>query len=348
MSKLLITGGAGFLGYHLCRILSERFDEIIILDIDEFQKEDYASNVKYFKVDVRDAKSVEELISKERPDFVIQAAAALPLNDKKTIYQVNLNGTRNIMQSSLVNKVKRVVFISSTAVYGVPEKHPLYEDDEMVGVGPYGTTKILGEKICREFREKGLCVPIIRPKTFIGTGRLGVFQILYDWVENGKRIPIIGNGRNKYQLLEVGDLVEAIYLMLVEDSKKVNDVFNVGAKEYYTVNHDVGKLCKNAKNGARVFRTPPKILKFFLKIFERLGISPLYEWVYGTADKDSFVSTDKIQKLGWNPKYSNSEALIRSYNWYLENKVDADAKGTGVTHRVAWSQGILGFAKKFM
>ena len=220
--------------------------------------------------------------------------------------------------------------------------------DEMVGVGPYGTTKILGENICREFREKGLCVPIIRPKTFIGTGRLGVFQILYDWVENGKRIPIIGNGRNKYQLLEVGDLVEAIYLMLVEDSKKVNDVFNVGAKEYYTVNHDVGKLCKNAKNGARVFRTPPKILKFFLKIFERLGISPLYEWVYGTADKDSFVSTDKIQKLGWNPKYSNSEALIRSYNWYLENKVDADAKGTGVTHRVAWSQGILGFAKKFM
>jgi len=348
MSKLLITGGAGFLGYHLCRILSDRFDELIILDIDEFNKEDYADNVRYFKVDVRDAKSVEKLISEEKPDLVIQAAAALPLNDKKTIYQVNLGGTRNIMQSSLDNNIKRVVFISSTAVYGVPEKHPLYEEDEMVGVGPYGTTKILGEKISCEFREKGLCVPIIRPKTFIGTGRLGVFQILYDWVENGKRIPIIGNGNNKYQLLEVGDLVEAIYLMLTIDEEKANDVFNVGAKDYGTVNYDVGNLCANAGNGARVFKTPPKILKFFLQIFERLGISPLYEWVYGTADKDSYVSIEKIQKLGWDPKYSNSEALIKSYNWYLENKEAANAKGTGVTHRVAWSQGILGIIKKVM
>jgi nucleoside-diphosphate-sugar epimerase len=68
-----------------------------------------------------------------------------------------------------------------------------------------------------------LCVPVIRPKTFIGTHRLGVFQILYDWVESGKRIPMIGNGKNRYQLLEVDDLAEAIYLgATVEAARELN------------------------------------------------------------------------------------------------------------------------------
>ncbi len=70
-------------------------------------------------------------------------------------------------------------------------------------------------------------MPIIRPKTFIGSGRLGVFQILYDWVENGKKIPVIGNGENHYQLLEVEDLVEAIYLALTLPKEKVDDTFNI-------------------------------------------------------------------------------------------------------------------------
>jgi len=348
MRKLLITGGVGFLGYHLCKRLSDKFDEIIIVDIDDFNEEEYADNVSYFQVDMRDKEGIDDLVSRERPDFVIHTAAALPLNKPKVILEVNVGGTKNILESSLKNNVKRFVFISSTAVYGVPEKHPLYENDPVVGVGPYGSAKIMGEKLCREFREKGLCVSIIRPKTFIGTGRLGVFLILYDWVESGKRIPIIGNGKNKYQLLEVEDLVDAIYLMIVKEKSKVNDVFNIGAKEFDTIENDVGKLCSAANNGARVFRTPPKIVKFFLKIFEKFNVSPLYEWVYGTADTDSFISIEKIEKLGWKPLYSNSEALIKSYNWYLDNKLESDAKGTGVTHRVAWSQGVLGLIKKVM
>ena len=347
MKTLMITGGAGFLGYHLCKKLSKKFKKIIIVDVAQFNKKEYDRNVKYFELDITDKDKFENLIKKEKPSLMIHAAAALPLYKKEMIKKVNVDGTKNVLDLALKNNIKRVVFISSTAVYGIPEKHPIYENDELVGVGPYGETKIMAEKICEEYRKKGLCVPIIRPKTFIGTGRLGVFQILYDWIEKGKKIPIIGNGKNKYQLLEVEDLVDSVYLTLIKEEKKVNDTFNVGAREFKSVFEDVSSLCVFANSGARVMKTPSFAVKSSLRIFEILKISPLYKWVYGTADKDSFVSIEKIQKnLGWEPKYSNSEALIRSYKWYLENK--NELKGTGITHRVAWSQGILGLIKKFM
>jgi len=348
MKKLLITGGAGFLGFHLSKKLSSYFDEIIINDIIPFNKEEYDSNIRYFKLDIRDKVGFDDLVKKEKPDFIIHAAAALPLYKPDIIYQVNAGGTKNVLESAINNGVKRVVFISSTAVYGVPDHHPLYEDDELIGVGPYGETKIIAEKICTKYREKGLCVPIIRPKTFIGTHRLGVFQILYDWVESGKRIPILGNGKNRYQLLEVEDLADSVYLTLTKPENVANDTFNVGATDFKTVYQDVNKLCKYAKSNARVLKTPASPLIFALRIFEILKLSPLYKWVYGTASKDSFVSVDKAQKiLGWKPKHSNSQALIRSYQWYLDNK-DKITKGTGVTHTIAWSQGILGLFKKLL
>lgn len=343
--KVAITGGAGFLGYHICNYLKDKCDEIRVIDIAPLNTEEYPENTTYFNLDVRDETGLLKAL--DGVDMIVHGAAALPLWKKSDIFTTNINGTKNVLEAALRNGVKRVVYISSTAVYGVPEKHPIYEEDPLVGVGPYGETKIIAEKICEEYRDKDLIVPIIRPKTFIGTGRLGVFQILYDWVESGKKIPIIGNGKNRYQLLEVEDLVNAIYLTLSLPSEKVNDTFNVGAKDFGTVMEDVGALCKFAGNGARVMPTPARIVKPMLEVAWALRLSPLYKWVYATADTDSFVSIEKAERiLGWEPKYSNAEALIRSYKWYLEHK--NELKGVGITHRVAWKQGILGLIKQLI
>jgi len=241
-----------------------------------------------------------------------------------------------------------VVHISSTAVYGIPKVHPLYEEQEMVGVGPYGESKVEAERLCGQFRERGLVVPVVRPKTFIGTGRLGVFQILYDWVESGCWIPVIGNGSNRYQLLEVEDLCEAIWLCASGPEETCNDTFNVGAEQFHTVAEDVGALCEYAGNGARVMPTLPWVVKPVLAVAEALRLSPLYKWVYGTADTDSYVALDRIKdRLGWSAQFSNAEALIRSYQWYLEHKHEI-GHGTGVTHRVAWNQGILRVFKQIL
>ena len=84
-------------------------------------------------------------------------------------------------------------------MYGIPDHHPIYEDDKLDGVGPYGEAKILAEEICLEYRAKGMCVPILRPKSFVGPERLGVFAMLYDWANDGHGFPMIGSGRNRYQ-----------------------------------------------------------------------------------------------------------------------------------------------------
>jgi nucleoside-diphosphate-sugar epimerase len=348
--RILVTGGAGFLGYHLAQNLPRYGASFVAMnDIAPFFADEYPKDYLLAQVDVRDADSMYNLIHDYKIDLIIHCAAALPLWPREEIMSTNIAGLRNTLEQAQKCNVERLIFISSTAVYGVPDKHPLYETDKLVGVGAYGESKIAGEGVCGEFRAKGMCVPVIRPKTFIGTARLGVFQILYDWVDSGKRIPIIGKGENLYQLLEVTDLIEGIYLASMAPRDVANDIFNIGAQRYEKVKLDVGALCDYAGNGARVMPTPAALVKPALAIFEFLKISPLYKWVYGTADKDSFVSTEKIEKkLGWKAKNSNQDALIGSHKWYLEHKEELSHQKAGVTHRTGWDQGILKLFKRFM
>jgi nucleoside-diphosphate-sugar epimerase len=346
--KVVITGGAGFLGLHLAqRFAANPENHVVLVDIAEYPNDEYPAAVEKLTGDVRNKTRMESIF--DGADVVIHAAAGLPLLPRDEIIDINVRGMRNVLEAARDAKVKRIVQISSTAVYGVPEKHPLYEDDPLIGVGPYGESKITAERICEEFREQGLIVPVIRPKTFIGTYRLGVFAILYEWVKEGHRIPMIGNGKNRYQLLEVEDLVDAIQLVATHaDAEKANRTFNVGAMEFHTVEEDVGELCKYAKSGSRILPTPAALVKPVLAAAEAVKLSPLYKWVYGTADKDSFVSTERIQELGWKANYSNAQALIRSYQWYLDHYKETEEKGTGTHHRVAWDQGILKVVKRFI
>jgi len=346
--RILVTGGAGFLGYHVANAFARRGVELTLIDIAKYDPGDYPKNVELLQMDVRDLDGLNRLLSAKSYDLVIHAAAALPLWKKREIFDVNINGTSNVLKAAKANNVERVIYISSTAVYGIPKKHPIEESDKLNGVGAYGESKIKAEQICGEYRSQGFIVSVLRPKTFIGTGRLGVFQILYDWVESGKRIPMIGSGKNHYQLLEVEDLVEAIWLASFSPPEKVNDTFNIGATEFGTVYEDLMALCEYANTGARVLAIPAWFAKGTLALLEAFGVSPLYKWVYGTADKDSFVSTEKIQvALGWKARFSNAQALIRSYQWYIDNKETIPVEA-GVTHRVAWNQGALRLLKRWL
>ena len=120
---------------------------------------------------------------------MVHTAAALPLYSPKDIYTTDVEGTRMLLEVAYKHKVQRFVMISSTAVYGIPDHHPLYETDKLEGVGPYGQAKIQAEMVCLEYRGKGMVVPIIRPKSFIGPERLGVFAMLYDWAMDGPQLP---------------------------------------------------------------------------------------------------------------------------------------------------------------
>ena len=191
-------------------------------------------------------------------------------------------------------------------MYGIPDHHPLYETDPLHGVGPYGEAKVGAEKICAEFREKGMCLPIVRPKSFIGPERLGVFAMMYEWAADGKHFPVLGKGENLYQYLDVEDLCEAIWLCSTLPCEKVNDTFNIGAKEFGTPKSDFQAVLDYAGHGKHIIPLPETPVILILRFLERLGLSPLYKWIYETVGKESYVSIEKAERiLGFEPKYSN-------------------------------------------
>ncbi len=342
--KVLITGGAGFLGINLVRFLDAKGYAIVSLDIADFDYPDMRDKITIVKGDIRNRQDVERAM--QGVDVVVHTAAALPLYSDRDIYTTDVEGTRMVLDVAKQSDVKRVVMISSTAVYGIPDHHPLFENDRLIGVGPYGQAKIQAEMVCLEYRAKGLVVPIIRPKSFIGPERLGVFALLYDWALDKRNFPMIGSGRNRYQLLDVEDLCEAIYLTMTLPAEVVNDTFNVGAKEFTTMKEDYQAVLDYAGFGKKIIGLPATPAIWALRFLELLRVSPLYKWVYETASKDSFVSIEKAeQQLGWKPKYSNKDALLRNFKWYIDNRRQFENQ-SGVSHRVPWKQGAIGLLKK--
>lgn len=342
--KVLVSGGAGFLGINLVRYLHERGHECVVLDIAEFDYADMKDKVTIVRGDIRNEKDVEKAM--KGVDQVVHTAAALPLYSPKDIFTTDVEGTRMLLEVAHRQKVDRFIMISSTAVYGIPDHHPLYETDKLQGVGPYGEAKIQAEMVCLEYRGKGMVVPIIRPKSFIGPERLGVFAMLYDWAMTGHNFPMIGSGKNRYQLLDVEDLCQAIYLCMTLPEEKVNDTFNVGAKQFTTMKGDYQAVLDYAGKGKRIIGFPAGPAIVALRLLERMHLSPLYKWVYETASKDSFVSIEKAEQvLGYKPQYSNKDALIRNYQWYVDHLHQFEKK-SGVSHRVPWGQGALSILKK--
>jgi nucleoside-diphosphate-sugar epimerase len=211
--RFLVTGGAGFLGINLCRYLLARGHTVRTLDIAPFTYPE-RNRIEVVDGDIRDADCVERAMA--GVDIVVHCAAALPLAPAEDILSTAVRGTRLLLESAATHRVSRFIFTSSTAVYGIPDHHPLVETDPLRGVGPYGESKIQAETLCRSGEWNGLCVSILRPKSFVGPERLGAFELLYDWAYSGHGFPVLGSGNNLYQLLDVDDLCRAIELCTLQ------------------------------------------------------------------------------------------------------------------------------------
>src|SRR3989304_103813 len=343
MSKrVLITGGCGFLGVHLARQLLKNNYEVTLLDIANLDAKDLFGKVKVIKCDVRDKNKIGKAI--KNYDYVVHAAAALPiLREKKIIFDININGTKNVLEASLKNKIKRLVFISSTAVYGIPRHLPEAETNPLDPIGYYGESKVTGEKLCLEYAKKGLSVNILRPKSFLGPERLGVFELWFEAIYSGRAVFILGNGNNRYQLLAVSDAVDAIIKAL--ESKIDGEIFNIGALEFQTWNQDLGSVIKHAKSKSRTIKLPTIPSQILLGLLEILNLSPIAAWHYKTMPVDSYISVKKTEKLlNWIPQKSNEELLIESYDWYKKHRNEIINK-VGMTHRVGWNFKLLNFIK---
>lgn len=340
---IFITGGSGFLGINLIRYLLARGRDIVSFDLEPFTYPEH-DRIRAIRGDIRDAAALSEAM--RGATAVVHAAAALPSYTAEAIMSTEVEGTQKVLAAAKAHGIARVVHISSTAIYG-KNTQGTAEDASFEIFGPYAEAKVLAERLCQAAREQGMVVPILRPKTFIGPERLGIWAILYDWAHSGCGFPLIGSGRNRYQLLDVEDLCDVIDAVLTGPPDVVNDTFNVGAKRFGTMREDFQAVLDHAGHGKSVRALPAGPLIAALKLLERLKLSPVYEWVYETAAADSYVSTAKAERvLGFSPRFSNTDALLRNYDWYV-SQLPAIAQASGISHRSAWKQGIIGLGKYF-
>jgi len=171
--RYLITGGSGYFGSLLLRKLLERNDQCRVFDIND--ADDRPENVEFLQGDIRDYAAIRAAC--EGIDVVHHNVAQVPLAKDRYLFEsVNVQGTGNLLKAALEAGCHKVIYTSSSAVYGIPERNPVTETMIPQPRESYGRAKLEGEQLCQRFNHQGLDVSIIRPRTIIGHGRLVFFR----------------------------------------------------------------------------------------------------------------------------------------------------------------------------
>lgn len=335
----LVTGGAGYFGETIVRRLLDQDRPVRVFDLNPLEG---FPQVEQAQGDVRDKPALARALEGVRT--VYHNVAQVPLaKDKDLFRSVNRDGTENVLSAALESKVAKVVYTSSSAIFGVPKSNPVTEETEPTPAEAYGRAKYEGEHLCRHYGEKGLDVTIIRPRTIVGHGRLGIFQILFEWVYQGQNIPVLGRGDNSYQFVHADDLADAC---LRAGGRPGASVYNIGAERFGTMRETLEALCAHAATGSRVKSLPQAPLEFAMKIAAAVGLSPLGPYHTLMYARSLYFDTAKAKaELGWSARYSNAEMICQSYDWYRAHRDEVLQGHKASAHRSAVKQGALGLLK---
>ena len=248
-------------------------------------------------------------------------------------------GTENVLEAARREGVRKVVHVSSSAVYGAPEVNPVTEDTPPAPREEYGRAKLGGEELCRAYEARGLDVTIIRPRTILGHGRLGIFQILFEWVSQGANIPVLGDGTNRYQFVHADDLANACVLAAGRPGSRS---YNCGAARFGTMRESLERLCAHAGTGSRVRGVPRALASAAMHAFGAVGLSPLGSYHALMYGRSLYFDIGRARsELGWEPAYSNEEMILQSYEWYIKHRSEVLTRSGGSLHQSAVKQGAL-------
>jgi nucleoside-diphosphate-sugar epimerase len=273
--------------------------------------------------------------------------AQVPLaKDRELFVSVNVRGTQNLLGAARAAQAKKVIYVSSSAVFGVPKSNPVTESTPPLPGEAYGRAKLEGEKLCHRAAAEGLDVTIIRPRTIMGHGRLGIFQILFEWIREGHNVPVLGRGDNRYQFVHADDLAEACILAAARPG---STIFNCGTDRFGTLREVLEHLCAHAGTGSKVRGVPMRPAVAAMNLTSYLGLSPLGPYHALMYGRSLYFDISKAQtELGWQPRFSNEEMFVQSYDWYLANRASVIRSAGGSHHRSAVKQGVLSLVKHWL
>ncbi len=316
MATILVTGGSGYFGSILVDRALERGDHVRVLDLNPPEPRP-GHQVEPVLGDVRDLDVVRA--ASQDVDVVLHNVAQVPLaKDKDLFWSVNVVGTANVLLAAREAGVGKVVSTSSSAIYGIPRENPVDEDTVPSPLEAYGRAKLEAEVLCRDAAAGGLDVSIVRPRTILGHGRLGIMAILFELVAEGAPVFVLDGGHNRYQFVHADDLADAC---LRAGDRAGPSSYNVGATEFGTMRQTLEALCAHAQTGARVRSLPSAPARIGMQLVSKVGGAPFapYHWLlYG--ESLWFDTTRARTELGWTPQHSNASMVIESYEWFLANR----------------------------
>jgi nucleoside-diphosphate-sugar epimerase len=334
--RVLVTGGAGYFGSILVERLLARGDDVRVLDLNPPE-----ADVDLVQADVRDLDAVRKACA--GADVVLHNVAQVPLaRDRDLFWSVNVTGTANVLLAAREAGVGKVVATSSSAIFGIPASNPVTEDTPPRPLEAYGRAKAEAEALCREAVAAGLDVTVVRPRTILGHGRLGIIAVLFELVEAGAPLFTMGSGDNRYQLVHADDLADAV---LRAAGRPGPAVYNIGATEFGTMRETLQALADHAGTGSRVLPLPVAPARVAMRVLSQAGQAPFapYHWLlYG--ESLWFDTSEAQAELGWQPAHSNASMLVESYEWWRSHRDDPAAEDRS-HHQSPVRLGVLGAVK---
>ncbi len=338
VGRLLITGGAGYFGSVLADRARAEGHEVRIFDLNP--PEDRTAD--HVVGDVRDLDALRGAC--DGVDAILHNVAQVPLaKDRELFWSVNVVGTANVLLAARDAKVAKVVHTSSSAIFGIPESNPVVEDTPPHPLEAYGKAKLEGELLCHDAAASGLDVSIVRPRTVLGHGRLGIMAILFEFVADGAPVFVLGKGDNRYQFVHADDLADAC---LRAAQRPGAATYNIGCRDFGTMRETLQALVDHAGTGSHVVSLPAKPAQAAMKALGQSSLIPFapYHWLlYGES---LWFDVSKAEReLDWHPTHSNASAVIESYEWFLAHR--ASLGGDGKSHHQSPAKlGLLRLVKR--
>lgn len=302
MKKIIVTGGAGFIGSHLVDKLIKRGDKVVVIDnLSTGKKSNLNPKAEFYKLDVCDFRKIKPFF--KGADFVFHLAAIprvpLSMEDPIGTSKINIMGTLNVFKAASEAKVKRVAFASSSSVYGNQKKFPLKENMEPVPISPYGLQKLTGERFAKIFSEMyGLPVVCLRYFNVFGPRidfnsdySLVVGKFLRQKAQK-KPLTIFGDGKQTRGFSYVEDVVEADIKVMESKKIKGGEVINISSSQSQSVNY-IADLIGGKKKYMPIRKGDVFHTKADISLAKKL--------------------------LGWQPKVSFEAGLEKTIQWFEKN-----------------------------
>lgn len=322
----LVTGSSGLLGSCLVARLGARGDRLRLLDVvpPKGGGDLRCGAVEFIRADMRDGAAMTA--AARGVDVIYHLAAAQRMKpqfvglSEQEIFDMNLAGVANVLHAAKSAGVPKVVFVSSSGIYGIPQTVPCTEDHPTKPLGAYGQSKLRAEQLCRESIARGLDVTTFRPMSLFGPYMTGIFVLLFEWVRTGRPVFMLGRGDNRVQMVSAWDVADACIHAAGTPASR-GQFFNIGSPpdSVPTVYEQVRALIAHAGSRSRIVRIPAALLRMAGRTLNVLRFSPIVPEHYLLADSTFILDMRRARDaMGWEPRIGNIQLMTDAYDWYVQ------------------------------